>query len=79
MKSEVVIRGRERAKKVCDQGHLEAEMEHLKRTFKTNVYPLNLIEKGLHRQTQAQPPQQDTCNQEKPKLLYLPYVRQTSK
>ena len=78
VKSGVISCLRNRAEKACDQEHLKTEMVHLKKTFKANGYPPCLILKGLHQQNRhpPQPSQDDTTSQEeRPKLLYLPYVK----
>ena len=79
VKSGVISCLRNRAEKICDQEHLGTEMAHLRKTFKVNGYPYGLISKTLKKQNHHQHPlQDDTTDQEKPKLLYLPYIRQTS-
>jgi len=78
VKSGVISCLKNRAERVCDPEHLKAEMVHLKKTFKANGYPPGLISKSLRKRNHHQPSQDNTTVQEKPKLLYLPYVRRTS-
>ena len=79
VKSGVISCLRNRAMRVCDDKHLKMEMIHLKRTFRANGYPFGLVSKGLHQRNHPPPSQGDTTTQEKSTLLYLPYVRHTSK
>ena len=78
VKTGVISCLRNRAEKVCDQDHLKTEMTHLRKTFMANGYPSGLIMRGLHQRNQPPPPQEDNTAQEKPKLLYLPYVERIS-
>ena len=64
--------------RVCDDEHLKMEMIHLKRTFRANGYPSDLVSKCLHQRNHPPSSQDDTATQEKPTLLYLPYVKHTS-
>ena len=81
-KTGVITCLRNRADNVCDHHHKQSEMVHLKITFRANGYPITLINKTL----QKQKPNQTTTNrdtnrntdQERPKVLYLPYVKHTS-
>ena len=75
VKSGVISCLRNRAMRVCEDEHLKMEMIHLKRTFRANGYPSGLVSKGLHQRNHPPPSQDDTTTQEKPTLLYLPYVR----
>ena len=78
-KTGVIACLRNRAEKVCDQQSLESELSHLKKTFRANGYPPGLISQELHRES-PQPTQSNTNNQENQdqKVIYLPYVQQTS-
>ena len=77
VKSGVISCLKNRAMRVCDDEHLKMEMIHLKRTFRANGYPPSVISRSLQHQTHP-PTSQDTTTQEKPTLLYLPYVKHTS-
>ena len=78
VKSGVISCLRNRAMRVCDDEHLKREMIHLKKTLRANGYPSSMISRSLHQRTPTPPPLEDTTTQEKPKLLYLPYVKHTS-
>jgi len=68
-----------RAEKVCGQQSLKSELSHLKKTFEANGYPPSLLSRELHQET-PQPTQSNTNDQENQcqKVIYLPYVQQTS-
>ena len=54
-----------------------AEINHLKKAFETNGYPRRVIRQTMHRRGKEPRNDQDEP-EEKPKVLYLPYVRNTS-
>ena len=68
---------RKRADEIC-QPHLKTtEINHLRKAFEANGYPRKVIGRTMH-QRGKEPRNDQEEPQEKPKVLYLPYVRNTS-
>lgn len=81
-KTRVITCLRNRADNVCDHHHKQSEIVHLKTIFKANGNPTSLINKTLQKrkpnQTTTNRDTNRNTNQERPKELYLPYVKHTS-
>ena len=69
IKAGVIACLRKIAEKVCDKQ--KTEISHLR---KTNSYPARLINKGLSQPKHFQPAKEETADDGRQKLLYLPYV-----
>ena len=69
-----------RANKICTDDKKSDELHHLSKVFKQNGYPKNLVHRILHRPppNQSRPDTTDEDDEEKPKRLFLPYVKGVS-
>ena len=66
---------RNQALKVCDDTSRPAEMQHLEKVFRANGFPEQLLEKTLSRLPRYI---EDNQPEERPTILYTPYIRGTS-
>ena len=72
-----VMRGmRNRALQVCDDTSRPAEMQHLEEVFTANGFPEQLVKKTLSRLPRHI--EEDNQPEERPTILYTPYIRGTS-
>ena len=66
-----------KAEEICD-GKSKEELKHLRDTFRRNGYPKEIIERNLSRTTPTIREEEGASNTDKPKLLYLPYLKRLS-
>lgn len=68
-----------RADMICEKRTVGPELRHLQNTFEANGYPRGMVHRILNRTT---PPttdkESDQDDEDRPKLLVLPYLRNTS-
>ena len=78
MKSGVISCLKRRADEICDSQLRSSLINHLKTAFKANGCPRSMITQAISRHKQRWENQDPEEPHEKPKILYLPYVKNTS-
>ena len=68
---------RDRAQSLCSAS-TRGELAHLTKVFQANGYPKSLVHGTLYKPREKPTPNATTSEEEKPKLLYLPYVKGVS-
>ena len=77
-KSGVISCSKRRADESCDPQLKSSEINHLKTAFIANGYPRSMITQAMGRHKQRRENQEQEEPHEKPKILYLPYIKNTS-
>ena len=69
---------RDRAHSLCSAGTEGRELAHLTQVFQANGYPKSFVYSVLYKSRGEPTPSETTDEEEKPKILYLPYVKGVS-
>ena len=69
---------KQRADGICDEHTLNAEHRHLQNTFEANGYPGRMVQRTIRRRGRASETANTKSETEKPRVLILPYLRNTS-